>query len=560
MPKAKYNRDRVYTLTKIQNRSWHAVLTMDEPATNRTFKDDKRLQQSHKDQATEVSASIDIANVDDQHSNHRNEIVSLNTDIGDAVTTNEPGDYSDGSSDSSSVDDGDPFNDPVMTLMERRACNIERNHKLLSSLGMMNNEKVNGISKIKRSRTASYDDDVDESSTHEESRGMIIPSCWANVQRQQQQQQASCDASTTISSSLSQLQQRYPHRSIQIRKLYSLISVPIHADHTGTPNTNIISPPIIVTGPSGCGKTSIARDVVAHLCMSVVSLQSSTSQPSQLVLQAYVDCTTLDHINIDEFISSAYTQWYQQAPKRYTPQRNQNKPKSKQRTHVHLKSTGDNNTKVEQKRIPRMRQAKASTQNKQATIQRQSSSMLNARHHLLVKGKEAQEMEQNMGSQSSVLVAMWSFGRSIQRLLGRIRREHPNVTSIPLILIVDHAEVLLCMGTTYSKASNADRINFMAQLMMLPRTLGLNLTLIFITKNILLEHTGTQYNTSSIICILSMIPLLTQYYFLEALNNMNSQGTIQGHICPITIRFPAYRKKSTFQTVRTTALFMLYRY
>jgi Origin recognition complex (ORC) subunit 5 C-terminus len=35
---------------------------------------------------------------------------------------------------------------------------------------------------------------------------------------------------------------------------------------------------------------------------------------------------------------------------------------------------------------------------------------------------------------------------------------------------------------------------------------------------------------------------------------MNSQGTIQGHICPITIRFPAYRKKSTFQTVRTTAI------
>ena len=37
---------------------------------------------------------------------------------------------------------------------------------------------------------------------------------------------------------------------------------------------------------------------------------------------------------------------------------------------------------------------------------------------------------------------------------------------------------------------------------------------------------------------------------------MNSQGTIQGHICPVTIHFPAYRKKSTFQTVRRTSVLL----
>ena len=419
------------------------------------------------------------------------------------------------SSDAISVDDNDevdPYynrdDDRTMTLTERRTFNIQRNHELLSSLGMMNNcnlNNVNGNGKRHRKDRSSDSHSVDDGTTHGPSRGMIIPSCWAAVRQQQQQQQLNLLEPTpndifpwtlsTTSSALSQLQQRYPHRSKQIRKLYSLISVPLQSNTT-TPL--FVAPPIIVTGPAGCGKTSIVRDVVAHLCHPPVGPASSSTsssssipppQPPPLVLQAYVDCTTLDHTNIEELMAIVYTQWFEQVPKRNTAPHHRQPTKSKSRQRVPSTSTTDDNHTVEvPKRVSRMRQAKTAT--------RSIALMMEAHdqhQHLSGKGKSSKDMEHNLGgAQSSVLTAIWTFGRSIQRFLDRIRRDHANsiAASIPLVLMVDHAEVLLCMGTTYSKSSNADRINFFAQLMLLPRTLGLNLTMIFISKNILLEHAG----------------------------------------------------------------------
>jgi Cdc6-like AAA superfamily ATPase len=461
--------------------------------------DEKTLHQIDQGKATEIFDPLNHDENTNQNGNYRNNPLDSNISKENDLHADDievDYRYSDESSDSSDENDGEPYNDPTMTLTERRAFNIERNHKLLSSLGMMNtNNTVKGTSKLKQSRSSEHsnsDIGTTQSLTHEPSRGMIIPSCWALRQRPPPE-----STHTSVSFSLSQLQQRYPHRSIQIRKLYSLISAPIHsncittATSSATHNTPFVSPPIIVTGAAGCGKTSIVRDVVTHIC-SPHTVPSSPShliqqqQQQQLVLHAYVDCTTLDNIQIEDFLAAVYTQWFQQVPKRNVPSHHPVKSKPRKHAPPTSMKEGNPNKDEPQKRVSRMRQAKTTTRN--------STLMTDTHHqHLSVTGNRVPGTEQNVGAQNSVFTAIWTFGRSIQRFLARIRRDHPNYrsTRIPLVLIVDHAEVLLCMGTTYSKSSHADRINFLVQLMLLPRTIGLNLTIIFISKNILLEHIGS---------------------------------------------------------------------
>ena len=517
---------------------------MDNAAITTTG-EDKAFLRPHK--KLEIANTFENKKNTDQHDNHRTENsatacstntlihppggtlqdnnISTNTDRNNDIPEEKYSDDDESSDDSSSLDGESPYqsDDPTMTLTERRARNIERNQKVLSNLGMMHNHQFDRVIKVGRSKSKpSKSDSTVEVMDHTTKsllssgplrRGMILPSCWALQQRRPLEPPTSSD--TRISSTLLQLQQRYPHRSTQIRKLYSLISVPIHLSRNNATTTThhhhhhhhhhhtpFVTPPIIVTGPAGCGKTSIVRDVVTHLCTppttvpqpGVASSSSSPSSKSQspplVALHAYVDCTTLDHIHIDEFISNVYTQWYQQVPKRNTSRHHHRQPKAKPQKHVPSKLKNDNPNMEAPKRVSRMRQAKSMTQNNCTTFVMDTHAQ---HHHRSIKETGVSDVEQNVGAQSSVLIAIWTLGRSVQRLLIRIRRDyHPHQsTNIPLVLIVDHAEVLLCMGTTYSKSSHADRINFLVQLMLLPRTLGLNLTIIFISKNILLEHTGT---------------------------------------------------------------------
>jgi hypothetical protein len=79
--------------------------------------------------------------------------------------------------------------------------------------------------------------------------------------------------------------------------------------------------------------------------------------------------------------------------------------------------------------------------------------------------------------------AVWTFGRTLESLL-------LSAVSTAAFLVIDHAERLLSLGST-SKIASADRVSFLTQLLLLPRTLGLNLTIIIITKSVMLEHSGT---------------------------------------------------------------------
>ena len=390
--------------------------------------------------------------------------------------------------DGAEEDGDDEDNDPTLTLMERRAFNIERNHKWLSSFDTVKGRSSTKTTPKTKSNTPRRDEDVDpvvadtDDTTQQHRGGMILLPATASIPSPTVDHHCSL-ATTTQRISLQQLQQRYPHRSVQIRRLYSILSVPIHvhpvSPQSPTTTTSFISPPIIVTGPAGCGKTSIVRDVVTQ----ITAASSSSSSVRPVALAAYIDCTTLDHITMEDFISNAYSQWFQQVQQRYpTPyhrhhHRHRSPTKLKKRPRLATVASNDNRTNMNDiPRVSRRRPAKATRL---------------APPPLTTAMTRPRGMDPHHHTSSSVLTMIWSFGRSIQRLVDRIRRDHHHEKSVPLILIVDHAEVLLCMGTTYSRSTHSDRINLLVQLMLLPRTLGLNLTLIFISRNILLEHSGT---------------------------------------------------------------------
>jgi Cdc6-like AAA superfamily ATPase len=421
----------------------------------------------------------------------------------------------------------------IMTLSERRAHNIERNHKILLELGMVNDSNKRTTSKKSVGSHRRFNDSVldatttiedknndDDETSHrpkKSSRGMIIPTCWSVMDQQQQhhhhqerrrqndlQFDTTVQSSTLSSSSIEQLLHRYPSRSIQIRKLYSLLLAPILPDLLTSSTTSMASskpspttsfvapPPIIVTGPSGCGKTSIVRDVVRHCCLNHEFI--SLSKESQLVLHAYIDCLTLEHITVDEFISSAYSQWLKQIPQRNKDGRNHkfNKHKSKTVKNVspdQKMEKGNNTTK----RMSRTRRGKLNTSS--IGIDRWQGQRVQhpQRNHNNDGSIEESPIHPVTTAQNTILTSMWMFGRSIQSLLNRIRHvPHGSMQSsnVPFILIVDHAEILLSMGATYSKTNAADRINLLVQLLLLPRNLGLNLSIILMTKNIHLQHAG----------------------------------------------------------------------
>mmetsp|Transcript_7429 Transcript_7429/g.20633 ORF Transcript_7429/g.20633 Transcript_7429/m.20633 type:complete len:1161 (+) Transcript_7429:327-3809(+) len=99
-------------------------------------------------------------------------------------------------------------------------------------------------------------------------------------------------------------------------------------------------------------------------------------------------------------------------------------------------------------------------------------------------------------------------------------------------LVLDHADRLLSMtakqNSPYNTISKDERNNLLSQLLLLPRVMGLNLTIVVLTANSLLEFGRT--------------------------NNVHMQpssslGTIQDAIHPVRVRFHAYRGKQIYRSI-----------
>ena len=125
------------------------------------------------------------------------------------------------------------------------------------------------------------------------------------------------------------------------------------------------------------------------------------------------------------------------------------------------------------------------------------------------------------------------FGRALIPLCGG-PSHHGSKTKYRgcAFLVLDHAERLLSMtakqSSPYSSLGRDERNNLLSQLLLLPRVMGLNLTIVVVTNNSLLEFGRT--------------------------NNIHLQpsaslGTIQDAIHPIRVRFYAYRGRQIYRSI-----------
>jgi len=127
------------------------------------------------------------------------------------------------------------------------------------------------------------------------------------------------------------------------------------------------------------------------------------------------------------------------------------------------------------------------------------------------------------------------FGRALIPLCGGPTSSHHGSKTRYrgcAFLVLDHAERLLSMtakqSSPYSSLGRDERNNLLSQLLLLPRVMGLNLTIVVVTNNSLLEFGRT--------------------------NNIHLQpsaslGTIQDAIHPIRVRFYAYRGRQIYRSI-----------
>jgi hypothetical protein len=192
------------------------------------------------------------------HCETRNEIHCAQDDIADD---------NDSESDvSSSSSEASPM--VLEGLSEVRERKVARNQTMMKQLGLIQGVKPkNTKRKPRRERVMEKEDGVEE--------GCML---WSG---------------TKLSGSGSQdVYLKYPGREPQIRLVKSIVHATI-AQLDG--EETFVPPPLFITGPGGTCKTSIIRDIVQSVC-------------SPRIASAYVNCATLEPSSIETLVESAYQQ------------------------------------------------------------------------------------------------------------------------------------------------------------------------------------------------------------------------------------------------------------
>jgi Cdc6-like AAA superfamily ATPase len=403
----------------------------------------------------------------------------------------------------------------MLTLSERRLQNDERNANFLSFLDSKY-EKVVPKAKAKETDKAVDAEDGEVESPQTElgpPRGMLIK---MNTSIDFQTQ----DTTLTPTTAAKSLQTRYPHRESQIRLLTSLLSATMTQASRESPDSNIsayVPAPIFVTGPSGTGKTAICRDVVDAL-----------DKTASGVVSAYVNCAILEPSSIDRLVSSAYSQ--------LKPIELEAKPKSRRRKRKHKSFstkdvpakvqavsndedavTGDSRengkraTTTEELEGPKLQKSAepgatdapidAEVPNQDDENDEQDSE-LNKRiqpgrrakadniptDSSQIAGKENVNKIGSIVAKSNAAAgkveSSWTTHAAVVALGRALKPYYGRESKSCAFLVLDHAERLLSLSV--KKAGN-ELTNYLAELLLLPKVMELNLTIIVITNNCVLD-------------------------------------------------------------------------
>lgn len=359
------------------------------------------------------------------------------------------------------------------SLEERREIRVARNEARLKFLGLHKSSPE----RTKRGRTEieeKDEEDLDEENFAQHP-GMMFD--------------------TSMDTSEDDLLTRYPGREIQIRQLRSIINATAAQLANGLEST-YVPPPIFVHGPGSVGKTSVVQDVV----------QSISRSPR--IGSAYINCATLEPSSIEALVESAYRQIHRTFKESNMPDKK--KTKRRRKTSKNKPPMARNSADIEEPeyneatavamedRIEQARALQSQTQEESQAIEeteicpRRSSRHMNSESavskKVMMRDNSKDKVQTTEASAHANHGAPLAFARSLTPFLGQ-----GGVGGA--FFVLDHAERLMTLAPNRSN-SQRNKTNYLSQLVLLPKVMGLNLTMILISRNSLLMNSRKSTNNA----------------------------------------------------------------
>jgi Cdc6-like AAA superfamily ATPase len=469
---------------------------------------------------------------------HDQDDASIQSSASSSIASSLDSDIS--SDDSSDEDDDDNQSGhwrSSLTLMERQARNVERNNRFLGSL----HEKYKPLlpPSLKRPRPSRRDDEGEHDEEEEDvpsskqvhPTGIFMKDSYRLFSSTQLP-----DSTLSYHELVHQVLDRYPHREQQIHQLLSVLDANISMAGIYQRQVHVPSP-IFCVGPPSTGKTSVVCDVLEMLNAkhrpkdSLSTDTKACSDPGhQLFFKAaYVDCSIVEPSSIEHLVALIYRQLQPSSHSTQKIKRKVSKSKkkqclistqvvSKEVDHISTKERDGNkeSTALENenknkrdvtteeklggssRRVLPSRNAK--TVQDRENNARKAASTRSLQPNTEHVGGQPQKKEDNREKVESTNSAVVSLGRSLQQYYGvSATRIHSAV------LVLDRAEELLSLtssdkksnrrhkqkklGASSSSSNNNRTTNFLAELLLLPKIMRLNLTVIVVTNYATLDKT-----------------------------------------------------------------------
>jgi hypothetical protein len=406
---------------------------------------------------------------------------------------------------------------------------------------------------------------------------------------------------------ISQLKLKYPHRSQQIHILCSQLVTIVQKSKFAWQMTDNLrgnnnqfseasyqgdiklaaSSPIMITGAGGSGKTCIVRDALEILQgVGPCRRRRGTTLSNNNIAVAYVNCASSESGSVASVMHEAYRQLFdcfhpscgfnddgnvrlKESEKLFSSKEQSilasddfaeddeidiadedsieeellEKQRNRKRQKVHnnshrRKSKNDAKIAKQSRAHDNVRQTRLRTGAVRETTVNTTSSSL--------KGS-IQSTNNNRRTQSSSVVAL--FGRATSSLIqgnSSIKKKLSNSWRCTF-LVLDNADRIL----SWNKHGC---VSPLTQILMLPRIMGINLTLIFISRSSLFQYSrklfglafhSFYYSNYCHLCCMS----LNLFASLVKLAVYNSPGTLFDAVHPITIHFDSYTSVEKIQSV-----------
>ena len=356
-----------------------------------------------------------------------------------------------------------------LSLAERRQQNIERNNKFLKDLQIQQAQQQPEPAPKKKKRTHKQTSQKTRGVKHR-AHGMQFSTSSNDI------------FSLSDSSFLCHMNQKYPHRSTEIQSLHAFFHTflhpplrIVHENINQHSNHNTIIPPItFLSGPPSTGKTTILLDLLkfhhefekqtsnrytfgwAYINCAMVGSSSSSTNAGMTEM-------SLRETLID-ILQNAVQQMYQTS------------------TAPNKRSTTDNHSHAKERRtklaVPKLEKIEKHILEKDLPFEQQEEvQQQQQQQNTDINNPEEQTAATNLLAHRSNYGAIpLAFARSILALT--------NETNSPCLLVLDRAERLMSLSS-----SKSDTSSFLSQLLMLPKSMGLNVWIIVLSSRALLPLT-----------------------------------------------------------------------